>query len=64
MCDCQTCKDLKELQEKGVSEDFINRWMNEGIDASVNQSILDGSWPTAVEYLESALENARVKRND
>ena len=58
-CQCQTCKDLRHLIEKGVSEDFINRWMNEGIDASVNASILDGSWPTAVEFLEKALENAR-----
>ncbi|UZS00821.1 hypothetical protein [Pseudomonas phage vB_PsaM_M1] len=33
--------------------------MNESLDASVNASILDGSWPTAVEFLEKALENAR-----
>lgn len=58
-CQCQTCKDLRHLIEKGVSEDFINRWMNEGIDASVNASILEGSWPTAIQHLEAALENAR-----
>lgn len=58
-CQCQVCLDIRHLREKGVSEEFINRWMNEGIDASVNASILDGSWPTAVEYLEKALDSVR-----
>lgn len=62
-CQCQTCKDLRHLVKRGVSEDFINRWMNECIDASVNASILEGSWPSAVEFLEKALESAR-KGND
>lgn len=58
-CQCQTCKDIRHLREKGVSEDFMDRWINESLDASVNASILDGSWPSAVEFLEKALENAR-----
>ena len=57
-CECQVCKDIKHLQDCGVSEDFIDRWMNEGMDSNVNQAILDGSWPSAVEQLQCALENA------
>ena len=61
-CECQVCKDISHLQECGVSEDFINRWMNEGMDSGVAHAILDGSWPSAVEQLEEALEKAKKMR--
>lgn len=60
-CKCQLCKDLKHLEDCGVSEDFINRWINEGQDAAVNKAILDGTWPSALEWLEGALEKAKNK---
>lgn len=50
---------------QGSGEGFINRWMHESIDKDVNASILDGSWPTVVEFLETALENAKkIKGED
>lgn len=61
-CECQVCKDLKHLQDCGVSEDFINRWINEGQDAAVNKAILDGTWPSSVEWLQNSLE--KVKQNE
>lgn len=63
-CNCQTCQDLRMLRGKGVPEEFIDRWMYESIDKDVNASILCGSWPTAVEFLETALENAKKIRGD
>lgn len=68
VCECEVCKDIRHLRECGVSEEFMNRWIDGGMDADVNQSILDGTWPTAVEHLEAALENAiklrKEKTND
>lgn len=57
-CECQVCKDIKHLRECGVSEEFMYRWLNEGMDSNVNAAILDGSWPSAIEQLQHALENA------
>ncbi|MNC71114.1 hypothetical protein D3C75_1219980 [compost metagenome] len=63
-CECQLCKDIKHLRECGVSEEFMDRWLNEGMDSSVNASILDGSWPSAVEQLQCALDNAIKSRGE
>lgn len=57
-CECQLCKDIKHLRDCGVSEGFMDRWLNQGMDSNVNSAILDGSWPSAVEQLQHALENA------
>lgn len=63
-CECQLCKDIKHLSERGVSEEFMDRWLNEGMDADYNAAILDGSWPHAVERLQHALEKAiKIREN-
>ncbi|UAV89618.1 hypothetical protein [Pseudomonas phage COT4] len=67
MCNCQLCKDLRHLTDCGVSEDFLDRYLNEGLDAGYNQAVLDGTWPSSVELLTSALEraiNIRSGKND
>lgn len=58
VCECQVCKDLNHLAECGVSEDFIDRWLSQGLEDDVNQAILDGYWPGAVEVLTESLRKA------
>lgn len=60
-CQCQTCLGIRHLRECGVSEDFMERWLDDGMDSEVNKSILDGTWPNAVECLKTALERATMK---
>lgn len=62
MCKCEVCNDLRHLQECNVNPEFIDRWLSEGLDANVNAAILDGSWPSAIEFLTRALENAKAKQ--
>lgn len=64
MCKCQVCQDLKHLRECGVAGDFIDRYLNNGIDAEYSQAVLDGTWPTSVELLTSALERANKRREE
>jgi hypothetical protein len=63
-CECEVCKDIRHLRECGVSEDFMNRWIDGGMDSDVNKAILEGTWPTAVERLEAALDNAIKLRKE
>jgi hypothetical protein len=63
-CECQLCQDLRHLEACGVSEEFVDRYLNEGIDAGYNKAILDGTWPSAVELLTSALERAIKRREE
>lgn len=58
MCNCQLCKDLRHLQDCGVSEEFMDRYLDENLEAEYNKLILDGIWPSSVELLTSALERA------
>lgn len=62
-CECQLCKDLQHLEACGVSEEFLDRYLNEGLDAEYNEAVLDGTWPTSVELLTSALQRAQQKRD-
>lgn len=64
MCNCQLCQDIRHLTDCGVSEEFMDRYLNEGLDAEYNQSVLDGSWPTSVELLTSALTRAIERRRE
>ena len=57
-CECQICKDIRHLRECGVSDEFMERWLDDGMDSNVNEAILDGTWPSAVELLQIALEKA------
>jgi len=63
-CNCQACQDIRHLRDCGVSEEFRNRWIEESMDNDFNRAILDGSWPTAVECLKAALENAIKMREE
>lgn len=58
MCNCQLCNDLRHLQDRGVSEEFLARYLDEGLEAEYNKLVLDGVWPSSVELLTSALERA------
>lgn len=64
MCNCQVCKDIRHLRECEVSSEFIDRYLDEGLDANYNQAILDGSLPSSVEILEKALANAKLIKGD
>ena len=48
--------------DREFMEQFYEQYCNEGLDANVNQAILDGSWPSAVEQLEEALTRAKTIR--
>lgn len=63
-CGCQTCLDIRHLRECGVSEEFMERWLDDGMYSEVNKAILDGTWPSAVELLQSALDKAVKIRGD
>ena len=64
MCNCQLCKDLRHLKACGVSAEFLDRYLNEDLESEYNKGILDGSWPSSVELLTSALERAIERRKD
>lgn len=64
MCNCQICKDLRHLKDCGVSEEFVARYLDEGLDAEYNKTVLDGTWPSSVELLTSALERAIRRRRE
>ena len=69
MCSCRWCKEYRLVKRtvKSGSRHQLRRvllrfaedaWMaNE--ELSVNQAILKGTWPSAVEILERALERAK-----
>lgn len=63
-CECQLCKDLRHLEDCGVSEEFMDHYLDEGLTAEYNASVLDGSWPSSVELLTSALERAIKRRQE
>ena len=44
--------------EKHIKE-WFNAYINESADNNYYHAILDGSWPSAVEILERALEKAK-----
>lgn len=48
-CECQVCKDIKHLRECGVSEEFMDRWLNEGMDNVMCYSTMAGELPKMVE---------------
>lgn len=58
MCNCQLCKDLRHLQDCGVSEEFLARYLDEGFEAEYKKLVLDGAWYSSVELLTSAPERA------
>ncbi|CUR44371.1 hypothetical protein VCM_00169 [Pseudomonas phage VCM] len=64
MCNCQLCNDLRHLQDRGVSEEFLARYLDEGLEAEYNKLVLDGVWPSSVELLASALERALERRRE
>lgn len=64
MCNCQLCNDLRHLQDCGVSEEFLARYLDEGLEAEYNKLVLDGVWPSSVELLTSALERALERRRE
>ena len=45
-------------------EKFYEKVEGQRIDANVNEAILDGSWPSAVEQLEHGLRKAKQKIED
>ena len=40
MCNCQACQDLRHLADCGVSEDFVDRYCNESLDAGIIKQCL------------------------
>lgn len=72
-CDCQWCKlsekihSIKDKTECIEARDLIDYLANELImtseDNNYNEVVMNGSWPTSVEILTRALENAKsIKR--
>lgn len=70
-CECTTCIEMKKFfsiikklpeQDQMWMEDFYGRVDGERLDADVNQAVLDGSWTSAVEQLEQALQKAKTTR--
>lgn len=62
-CSCETCKHLAEFQSRlnaileehrPFFEDLMLRLEAASTDRDVNASILDGSWPSAKDYIEHA----------
>ena len=70
-CRCQFSKDFEFMirllpnvpeRFRKQLEEFFHRAWTEQEDADYNNCILDGSWPSSVEQLERALENAKKRR--
>lgn len=51
-----------ELEVFGIPR-LVTGWKALYAKLEVTDEMLDGSWPTAVEFLEAALENARGKKS-
>jgi DNA-binding NtrC family response regulator len=72
-CECELCVYSREVREKierrdvneliKVIEDLMNANYNVGFDLDYYKCIMDGSWPSAVEQLEAALERAKNHPN-
>lgn len=69
-CNCTTCKHLAEFQTRlsAVQEehqpffdDLMQRYIGASTDRDVNQSILDGDWPSALSYIEHAASKLGYK---
>lgn len=72
-CQCNTCKEaekfftiIKQLPEEDQKwmEDFYSNVDGERLDANVNEAILDGSWPSAIDQLEASLHKAKQNKKD
>lgn len=70
-CNCKICVDGREYEriiaqlptsDREWMEQYYEQCCNEGLDAGVNQAILDGTWPSAVEILEHSLLKAQQYR--
>ena len=54
--------DIKVVKQAVVF--FANSWLCESEDNSYYECILDGSWPTAEEQLQAALDKIRKEKKD
>lgn len=72
LCQCEFCKLSRHADEVIATrdpdalillvEELLNMICNIGEDRSYKSCILDGSWPSAVEQLERALDKAKKIR--
>lgn len=72
-CECNVCQTLRRWrtvlqidtpEKEAVFNEIVETWENESMDADYYRAIMDGSWPSAVELLENALDKARTRAQD
>lgn len=74
MCRCRLCKQHRILErlvkkyaftkrELAFMDDYICEADTTGLDRDVLQSVMDGTWPSALEQLSAALGKAVVVRS-
>jgi len=71
-CQCHLCFTLSPSHDKIRAalpgelkprfDEIMNEFISFGEDTAYYHAILDGSWPSAVEHLERALEEAKKIR--
>jgi hypothetical protein len=68
-CECDVCKYSEEVavnlefvheDHREFFEDLYMRYCAEAMDADVNMCIIEGSWPTANEYIISARKRTGI----
>lgn len=71
-CECTICQNGRRIQtianqlpehDRKWLLDFYDAHLAMGLDLEVDEAILNGSWPSALEQLESALAKARTQRS-
>lgn len=70
-CECNFCTlrlKIASAKRRGTREDLISlvdelseKYWNTEFDLDYLNAIMDGSWPSAVEQLESAFERAKAR---
>jgi hypothetical protein len=72
-CDCRLCtysrkvraiKNRRDPQEMAtIIDELMDANYSMGADLEYDEAVLNGSWPSAVDILEGALERAKVHPN-
>ncbi len=72
-CNCKICVQGREFRrivsqlpplDQEWMDEFYEEYCNSGLDANVNEAIIDGTWPNADEIIKFAREKSLKERGE
>lgn len=63
-CTCDTCRMLNHLRSKDVDAEVIDTLLHNSFDQEYYKAIFDGSWPNAIEILETTLDRLKKEKGN